>query len=198
MLRRNCVLTPGFVSPISGGRQQLGLKMDEFTLTLKGDGITVERKVSRETALAILSSVLGAPNPETGLALPAQLPPLVTPVAPQESLISATNSTDPRDHGKPLAIREFVNESEPKTNAQTVLLLAQFMAKHEGSERFTREDIRKRFPRAGAPMPKNFTRDFQTAIDRGWIGEDPTNKDSFYVTRTGEAQLQTGFRGKRN
>ena len=167
--------------------------MDKFSVTLRGEGISVEREVDRETAMAILGSIFATKDVQPTTTPVVTTMPSVSNVA-HEPVESPTRQPEE----KPISLREYVNEAEPKTNAQTVLLLAQFMSLHENDERFSRDDIKKRFPKAGAGMPKNFTRDFQTALDKGWIAEDPAAKDSFYVTRTGESQLQAGFRGRRN
>jgi hypothetical protein len=168
--------------------------MASFKLILKGDGITVERDVDHATALVILNSVLGSDlgpksadePPETAepklLQAPVRQPP------DRQDLITE----------KPKSLREFVNEYEPKTNAQVVLCIAQFLAHQEGVGRFRRDEIKRKFAAAGVRFPKNYTRDFQTAIDKGWIGEDPSERDTYFVTNTGERQLDVGFKGRRN
>ncbi|KAA0916625.1 hypothetical protein FLO80_07310 [Aquicoccus porphyridii] len=170
--------------------------MDDFKLTLEGDGITVKRSVDRETALAILNSVLASKKSETTGEL-ATVQEFAERSDESEAPVS-DRSTKASEYSKPLSLREYVYQYEPKTNAQMILCIAQYLAEHEGADRFKRDEIRPRFPSAGEALPKNYTRDFQTAMDKGWIGADPTNKELFFVTRTGEQQLQKGFRGRRN
>jgi hypothetical protein len=180
--------------------------MDEFKFSLIGDGITVERQIDRKTALAILNSVLGSnlpvgegvvnpqrteivPDPFKGNTNASMLP--TDGVAPSIQQAAQPNS-------QPISLREFVNEYSPKTNAQIILCIAKYLSEHENIERFSREIIRPKFPAAGEPLPKNLSRDFQTAIDKGWIGEDPQQRDHFYITRTGDQQIKDGFKSRRN
>lgn len=183
--------------------------MEDFELTLEGDGITVKRSVDRATALAILNSVLSPQRPEaasdlgSGGALFAE-PQAAVEQAPGVGAAKiaprlpapATGTSTPND--KPTSLREYVNRFEPKTNAQIILCIAQFLAEHESLDRFQRDEIKPKFPAAGEPLPKNYSRDFQTAMDKGWIGADPMNSSLFFVTRTGEQQLAKGFKGRRN
>lgn len=171
--------------------------MDEFRLKLTGDGISAEKTIDRGTALAVLNIVLGSSDDAAKATVPTALPAAVTPT---EGIPSA-QLPPPVQHSpssRPISLREFVNDHEPKTNAQIILCIAQYLVEQQGMDRFGREVVRPKFAAAGEPLPKNFTRDFQTAIDKGWIGEDPQNRDQFYVTRTGENQLASGFGSKRN
>ena len=173
---------------------------NEFKLSLEGDGISVKKSINRETALAILHSVMSE-APMTPQALPptvASPPVAFDNISPDSPSQSSSSTLPPTAKGKPKSLREFVNDCEPKTNAQVILAIAQFLAEHEGQDRFKRDQIRPKFPSAGEALPKNFSRDFQTTIDKGWIGEDPLENDSFFVTRTGEEQIKHGFRSKRN
>lgn len=178
--------------------------MDDFKLTLKGDGITVERDIDRATALEILNSIL-APRPSAEKRSVQQTVYLPQTAKEQEDIsfkLLESASTPAGNNTiqltKPLSLREFVYEHEPKTNAQTILCIAQFLAEQEDKQRFERDEIRPRFPDAGQALPKNYTRDFQTALDKGWIAPDPVNKELYFVTRMGERQLEEGFRGRRN
>lgn len=189
--------------------------MEDFTLTLEGDGITVKRSVDRATALEILNSVLAPRTHQDGPMPPAGsnvepdekaihrppsrgLPPAVAPQRSYPPPPPPPPQMPAPPPEKPLSLREYVNEFEPKTNAQIILCIAQFLAMHESLDRFKRDQIKPKFPAAGEAPPKNYARDFQTAIDKGWIGSDPMDKSLFFVTRTGEQQLKTGFKGKRN
>ncbi|MEX0280545.1 MAG: hypothetical protein AB3N13_05060 [Arenibacterium sp.] len=179
--------------------------MSDFKLTHIGECITVEQDVDRKAALAILTRVLSGNDIESEN---GQIEQQNRSRAPKQieydeatvgsmTVVTASDSMQAFSE-KPLSLREFINTHEPKTNAQFILCIAEFMAKNENSERFSREVIKHRFPTAGEPIPKNFSRDFQTSIDKGWIGEDPSKRGEFYVTRTGERQLKDGFKGKRN
>jgi len=157
--------------------------MGEYRLRLSGDGVEIDKTVDQPTALAILHAVMSAG---------ADIGKIVVPQVTSEpsAAVEALAATKP---AKPLSLREFVNEKLPKTNAEVILTIAEFLSVFEGKSKFLKEDIRSRFSSAGEALPKNFTRDFQTALDKGWIGESTDVKGSFFVTRTGETVIQRGF-----
>jgi hypothetical protein len=171
--------------------------MDDFKLTLNGTGIAVDLNVSREIALSVLNIALGGPSAAHVMTDSSKEEPLALPYPAQPNELYG-GSDRIGEPSKPTSIREYVNEHEPKTNAQLVLCIGQYLAEHQNIERFTRDTIRPQFPAAGETLSKNFARDFQTAIDKGWIGADPQNREQFYITRTGEKQMETGFSGRRN
>ncbi len=173
--------------------------MGDFKLTLSGEGINVERTVDRSIALAVLNSVLGAPTPQAETRTTTSLPPPPpSPMYQAKHENSEGGASSLSISEKPTSLREFINGLAPKTNAQIILCIASFLSQNEATDRFSKEKIKPKFAAAGEQLPKNFSRDFQTAIDKGWVGEDPQNRDLYYVTRTGEAQISSGFGTKRN
>jgi hypothetical protein len=59
--------------------------------------------------------------------------------------------------------------------------------------RFSRSDLEGYFAKARQPPPGNFNRDFQTAVNLGWIHEDG---DDSYLTTKGLEAVEAGFGGK--
>lgn len=173
--------------------------MDKFKLTLEGEGLSLDREIDSITALAVMNIVMGRKESSAPASLveqgapPTAIPSVVEGAGPPKA---ETHQYDMQD--KPISLREFVIRLQPKTNAQRILSIAQFLSEHQGLSRFKRDDIKPKFPSIGEPLPKNYSRDFQTALDKGWIAEDHGEKGSFYVTRTGETQIQHGFSGRRN
>jgi hypothetical protein len=137
-----------------------------YTLSLKGEGITVERVVSADVARDIIAVVMG------GEAAPMR------------------GSTRPTTG---IALREFIDSADAKKNPQIVTAIGLYLIDHEGQERFTRGQVKTKFSDAGEPMPSNIGRDVAVAKTSGWIAENPRNE--FYVTDTGRRAVEAAFEG---
>jgi hypothetical protein len=94
-----------------------------------------------------------------------------------------------------LSIREFIEEVGGRSFHAKVAAIGQYMRDHEGQQDFTREDVKVRFRSAGEIMPGNFPRDFQKALQAGWIAEDPQSRGRYYVTRRGDEAIDQKFEG---
>lgn len=144
-----------------------------YELSLKGEGITVEREVSGDVARDIIAVVMG------GVA-GARRPRAVSP-----------GSVGPPRLG--VSVREFIDDAGAKKNPQIVTAIGQYLIDHDGQERFTRSDVKNRFSQAGEPTPGNMGRDVALAVSSGWIAENPRNQ--FYVTDSGRRAIETKFEG---
>jgi hypothetical protein len=94
---------------------------------------------------------------------------------------------------RPLSPVELIQEKQPTTNAQKIALFAYYREKVEGLSRFSRSDLEDYFAKARQPPPGNFNRDFQVAVNLGWIHEDG---DDSYLTTKGLEAVEAGFGGK--
>jgi hypothetical protein len=94
---------------------------------------------------------------------------------------------------RPLSPVELIQEKQPTTNAQKIALFAYYREKVEGLSRFSRSDLEGYFAKARQPPPGNFNRDFQAAVNLGWIHEDG---DDSYLTTKGLEAVEAGFGGK--
>jgi hypothetical protein len=94
---------------------------------------------------------------------------------------------------RPLSPMELIQEKQPTTNAQKIALFAYYREKVEGLSRFSRDDLAGYFGKARQPPPGNFNRDFQAAVNLGWIYEDG---DDSYLTTKGLETVEAGFAGK--
>src|SRR5690606_11560684 len=88
---------------------------------------------------------------------------------------------------------EFLEETGGSSFHEKIAAIARYMRDHEGQQDFSREDIKVRFRSAGEVMPGNFPRDFQKALQAGWVAEDPQNRGRFYVTRRGDDAIDQKF-----
>lgn len=145
-----------------------------YKLSLKGEGITVEREVSGDVARDIIAVVMGG-----GVAFRGPRPP--TPSGARG--------------GGGMSIREFIDEAGAKKNPQIVTAIGQFLVDREGQDRFTRTDVKARFAQAGEPTPANIGRDVALAVTSGWIAENPRNQ--FYVTDSGRRAIEARFEGQK-
>jgi hypothetical protein len=89
---------------------------------------------------------------------------------------------------------EYFNRYAPKRNPDKILTLASFLKNVRGQNNFTTKDIKSLFRDVGEILPANFKRDFGWASKKnGWLGKEPGEKDTYYVTNTGTQALEAGF-----
>jgi len=147
---------------------------DKYHLSLKGPGITINKVIDPRTAGAIAQMTLGGVSQET-----AQTDQRLS-VRP-----TALNLT-----GQRMSLREYLQTAALDRGIHTkILAVGRYMRDFENQGDFNRDDIRGRFRSAGEPQPANFARDFQKAVRAGWIAEDHQNRDRYYVTRTGDDEI---------
>jgi hypothetical protein len=151
-----------------------------YSLSLKGEGISVSRDVDQSVARAIMELILG------GSELPRQA---TKPIERASS--SATNAQFTR-----LSLREFLDQAAPKRNPDKIVAIGEYIIQHDRQADFTRDDVKARFRNAGEPVPGNFPRDFTWAISNGWIAEDAHNAGHHYVTQKGKTAIAEKFSGE--
>lgn len=152
---------------------------EEFTLTLSGTGIDIRRVVSRQKAAIIMNVILGL-EPATS-----------------ESAIHIGQQADTTNAGK-ISLREFLDKVAATKKSDQIVAIGQYMAIYEGLATFSRDDVKARFPTAREPLPKNFPRDFGTAIKAGMIAEDHKQAGQYYVTKTGIQAIERHFKAPKN
>jgi hypothetical protein len=94
---------------------------------------------------------------------------------------------------RPVSPVELIQQKQPTTNPQKIVLFAYYREKVEGLARFSRGDLESYFAKAKQPPPANYGRDFQQAVSLGWIYEDG---DDSYLTTKGLEAVEAGFGGK--
>jgi hypothetical protein len=150
-------------------------KPEEYHLSLKGRGITINKIVDSRVAGAIAQLTFG------------QFVSSVAPAGPGSELRPAPMSNA---SGQKTSLREYLHAATPDRGIHTkILAVGRYMRDVEGQNDFDREDVRGRFRSAGEPQPANFHRDFQKAVRSGWIAEDHQNRGRYYVTRTGDEEI---------
>lgn len=152
-------------------------KPQSYTLTLKGDGVSISREIDEITATAVIQAMMGS---GIGAASPfnrdrqASVPP----------------------SGLRKSLREALDEAEAKRMPDKIVTIGEFLISQAGQEDFSKEDVRARFRAAGEAAPGNFGRDFAWTVSNGWVAEDPNNPGRYYVTQTGKAAIEAKFSGE--
>jgi hypothetical protein len=86
----------------------------------------------------------------------------------------------------------LVQDKQPKNNAQKLALFAYHRERNEGHTRFSRRELEPYFAAAKETPPQNFDRDFNKAVEEGWIHEDGADS---YLTSRGLEAVESGFAG---
>ncbi|MBF9233325.1 hypothetical protein [Microvirga alba] len=161
----------------------------KYSLTLKGGGLTLERQVDENTALAILQISMGGAAPVPGLSVTPKPTP---PVAHAPSLQPVEVQGEQR-----LSLRNYFDQVGAKNNLAKIVAVGAYLREVDGQTEFSREDIAAGFRNAREIVPGNLPRDVGKAVQAGWIAEDPRSKNQFYVTAVGDDALSSGFEGTR-
>lgn len=138
-----------------------------FRLMLNGPGISLDKEVDQQIALAVLQMALGGVSSPNLSGNPA------TVAMPERS-------------GPRLSLREFLDSTGAKSNPEKIAIFAMYLRDHAGQELVTKDEVRTCFRSAGEPLPGNYSRDFQLAVQSGWIAEDHGKPGQYYVTRKGD------------
>jgi hypothetical protein len=147
----------------------------KFHLSLKGPGMSIDKVVDLRTAGAIAQLTFG------GLAGSVD----------QVNQRAQVSSFVPEARSQPVSLREYLQGVAPDRGIHMkILAVARYMRDLEDRADFSREDVRSRFRSAGEKQPANFHRDFQKALRAGWIAEDHQSRDRYYVTRSGDDEIE--------
>jgi hypothetical protein len=151
-----------------------------YTLSLKGEGITLERMVAKDIALEIINVALG------GVA------------GPRRSSESGTDGAGkPGGEGagvaEPVTPGEFIESVNASSNPQKIVAFGVYLRDNRGEGSFTREDIKGMFRSAHESSPANFGRDFRNALSANWIAGENGPSDRYFVTGTGAKAVSSHF-----
>lgn len=145
---------------------------EKFALSLKGDGISIEKEVDKSTAMSIVATVWG------GSSVSATEP------AAQFSSTKVANRS--------VSLREFLTEVSPNTNNERIVTIGRYLHEFKSKETFSKSDIEAGFRSAREQMPKNLARDLGRTAQAGWIDESD-EKGQFHVTNTGAKAVENCF-----
>jgi hypothetical protein len=96
---------------------------------------------------------------------------------------------------KPLSIREFLAQKNPKTDTDKILAIGYFIEKHENVPPFNRRDLKNCFQRARESLPSNLNQFINENIKRKYIMEagEKDNLKAFVLTTSGEKFVESNF-----
>lgn len=158
-------------------------ELETYQLIVKGNGITVERAISNDQLVTVLSIVLGGSRALAGAVAPATR----TGSGREDSL---SGSSRPG-----MALREYLNDVVPKSSPQKLVVAALYQRETLEKEATGRDEFKTLLQRAGEQIPKNLGRDISVAVRSGWLEEDHAEAGRYYVTRTGEDAVRNRFGG---
>jgi hypothetical protein len=159
--------------------------------------------VKESPELAAVQKIVGALQSLDG---PTQDRVLASVLALLGKTVSLPNDTRGRTEGdtnhtdnqvttqRPKGLTELLGEKKPGTNSQRIVLFAYYRDKFENKPRFSRGDLEGYFDTARLNPPGNYDRDFNAAVEKGWIHE---NNDQSYITTSGIEIVEQDFEGER-
>src|SRR5229473_1228686 len=106
---------------------------------------------------------------------PSAAPGHQKPDVAEEASSSPVPTRGPQVSGRPLAIRELIQDKKPRTHPQFITLFAYYREKHQNVASFKRDDLKPYYAASRENPPKNFDRDFVETVRKGWIHEDGDN-----------------------
>lgn len=154
------------------------IKSMSVKITISGDGLSFEKDTDMHRAGQIIAFL------SSDVAVDASIV-RAYPTSPVAVLgVGETRRKSPR---------QALSESDAKTNAEKIVVLASFICTQKGVETFSPKEIQIEFKRAGESLPKNLTRDFMTAVAQGYILEN--DEGDYSLTDLGLEVIEGGFTG---
>lgn len=153
-----------------------------FKVSIKGPGMDVEKDVSEDKALQVLSVAFSA-SP--------QAPDAHVPRTEPEKSTPTDTKRDVQPKQSALAIGEFMSELKIDNNPERIAAIALYLKEQLDQQFITRDELPGWFQKAGEAAPKNITRDVAAAVKQRVIAEDHNNSGQYYVTGTGEKKLKS-------
>jgi hypothetical protein len=145
-------------------------------------------EATRARAIASAMSLLGMSVPATRVA-PSEQRVVVGPATKADTAPPVTPRLE-----RPQSLIELVQEKNPVTNPQRIAVFAFYRERVQGLPRFSRRDLEDYFADARLPPPANYDRDFNAAVQQGWIHEAG---EQSYLTTKGIEAVEAGFAGRR-
>jgi hypothetical protein len=148
-----------------------------YRVKLEGEGLVLEREVTKDVGQRIAVLVLTGAGDTQGL--------------PRRGAIDQVAQLE--GHSANLSLREFILKHEPKRSPDKIVAIGVYLSDHAHKDSFAREDLEEAFQAAGEAMPGNLFRDVKWAVRTGWIAPKPGAKNRYYVTNSGREAVTQRF-----
>lgn len=145
-------------------------------ITISGDGLSFERETDMHKAGQIIAFLSN--DATMGMTT-------ADPYSPAPVAVLGTSENRRKSP------RQALMESDANTNAEKIVVLANFICERNGVDTFSPKEVQVEFKKAGEPLPKNLTRDFNTAITQGFILEN--DEGDYSLTDLGLEVVTSGF-----
>lgn len=156
----------------------MNTETSDISVTIEGSGLSFTGNVSLRQAVEMLRIASMTADELTKV-----------PERPSEQSGPRTTNFDG------LSLREAIDQAAPKTSAEVIAVIGAWLMDEEGLEELSRQDIRDRYQDARLAAPGNYPRDFSTAVQKGFLAPTKSDKNRFYVTRTGRKLLEGSANG---
>jgi len=156
----------------------------EYTLKLTGNGVTLDRKISKELGERVAMLIISDGTADVDRDVEAKS-------RKDGAGGGGHTETKPPGLGKK-SLREYINSHSAKKIAQQIVAIGSYYQAKNGADTFTREEMEKGFKEGKVPKPSNPSRDIAKTIGYGWIAEADED-DHYYVTETGETAVTGNF-----
>lgn len=163
----------------------------EVRLVLSGR-ITFQQDISVAQGAQVISMLQAPPElarPALGPEPPALPPPLTLEAGEAPLEIPARDEAQRQPVEGP---RQALELSGARTIPEKMTAFAAYLLQKEGLDAFTQRDVRRLFQRARERIPTHFTREFDRAVQAGWIHEGEA-KGEFYLSQAAQNVLEDRF-----
>jgi hypothetical protein len=110
-----------------------------------------------------------------------------------------TGTEKPKGATKGLSLPEFINRLSPKTDSDKALCCGYYIQKVRGTESFTTKSLRSTYIEAKLRKSPNMSEAVGKNVRKGFMsptGQKKEGLSSYYVTRDGEAFVESGLQEK--
>lgn len=148
-----------------------------FQVSIKGPGITVDKKVSDSVALQLVAALM---SPTIGA-------DTLQPFHPA-GRSKPTTVTAPQPMSDAVSIGEYLESLEARRNPDKIVAIGLYVKEYQASDTFVKDDIKRYFRQAGETPPANLSRDMRAALTARWIApsaESDAESGSYWVTKKG-------------
>lgn len=145
--------------------------MDDFVVSVSGEGLLMTRNVPREVAEKVVVAVL-TQREQTSVGMVAK-----TEEPPQEEI----------------SLWSYAKNYQAERTVDKILLIGVYLAKVQGLGLFERKDVVAGLEQLAEPIPKNLSRDMAWAVRIGWIARKVGVRGVYYVTELGYMVVEGNF-----